>query len=105
MSIFDEFKADAITILAEIGRTVTFRGVSFSVIYAEPNFGEVLTTGGFSSSTSYQVKILRDDPLLAGNPPTTGEEMTIEGKPYTINAVVSRTSSAWFAVTVEPRDF
>lgn len=105
MSIFDEFKNDAPLILAEIGRVVTFRGLSFSAIYAEPNFGEVLTTGGFSSSTTYQVRILRDDPLLAGNPPTTGEEMIIEGKPYTINSVVSRSSSAWFSLTVEPRDF
>lgn len=107
MSIFEEFQADAAEIVSEIGRTVTFRSNPISAIVSEPQAGEMLLAGGFKDSTSYTVKLVRSTVLAApfSGLPETGEAMTIEGKEYTINAVSTRTGSAWVRVDVEPRDF
>lgn len=102
-TLFDLFAADCAIILNEIGRDVTFRGVTVKAVCAEPTPSDILAVGGFSGSAAGQnFKLLRS--AYAAQPPAEGELITFAGKKWVISTVDSRPLGPWFAINCKPWD-
>lgn len=108
-SIFDTFAADAVLILAEIGRPIHFRGQQVNAIVADPSFTESLGAGGFSAVGSrVVVKVLRS--AYAASLPASGElvgyPLDSAGNPtrhWVVDAEpVTRPGSAWVQMELKP---
>jgi len=107
MAIQDEWAADAAEILAEIPKAVTVRNtpggspVALNCLMSQPMIMQDLETGGFTSSTSYDVKFLRTD--AAANPGLIayGNIITYQGEDFRIVALVNRPPSAWVICKVQ----
>ena len=108
MSIQDEWASDAQEILAEIPKSVTVRRGSgattaFSVLVSPPMVSQDLETGGFMSSTSYDVKFLRSDCVAHPNVVIFGNLVHFNGNDYRIVAINDRPPSAWIIVKVQSK--
>jgi hypothetical protein len=108
MAIQDEWASDASEILAEIPKSVTVRrgsgaAVSFNVLMSPPMVSQDLETGGFMSSTSYDVKFLKSQ--LSAHPDSVkyGNLIHFNGGDYRIVAINDRPPSAWVIVRVQSK--
>ena len=97
MSLFDTFAADSAIILNEIGRDVTFRGVTVKAICAEPSPADLLTVGGFSGAGNSQAfKFLRA--TYAAQPIQEGELIGFDSKQWVVASVDTRPLAPWVRV-------
>ena len=103
MSLFDIFASDCAAILNEIGRDVSFRGVTVKAIVAEPGPADLLAIGGFSAASSGQMfKFLRSS--YANNLPHEGELITFDGNKWVIGNVDTRPLGPWVKVDAKRWD-
>ena len=94
MSLFDTFAADCAYILNDIGRDVSFRGVTVKAVVSDPNPMDALVVGGFSAQGSGQVfKFLRSS--YAAALPASGEIITFDGVKWFIETVETRPLAPW----------
>ena len=108
MSIQDEWASDAAEILAEIPKAVTVRRgsgstTSFNVLISPPMVSQDLETGGFMSSTSFDVKFLRTDAVAHAGVVIFGNLVHFNGGDYRIVAINDRPPSAWIIVKVQSK--
>jgi hypothetical protein len=108
MSIQDEWASDAAQILAEIPKAVTVRrgsgtATSFNVLVSPPMVAQDLETGGFMSSTSYDVKFLRSDTEAHAGVVIFGNLIRFNNADYRIVAINDRPPSAWIIVKVQSK--
>jgi hypothetical protein len=108
MSIQDEWASDAAEILAEIPKAVTVRrgsgtATSFNVLVSPPMVSQDLETGGFMSSTSYDVKFLRSDTVAHAGVVIFGNLVHFNNGDYRIVAINDRPPSAWIIVKVQSK--
>lgn len=106
MAIQDEWAADAAEILAEIPKAVTVRKgasspVALNVLMSQPMIMQDLETGGFTSSTSYDIKVLRADYVLHSAVIAHGSIFAYGGEDFRVVAIVNRTPSAWVICRVQ----
>lgn len=109
MGIFDEFAADALEILNEVGKDVTIKNVpsgspvAFKVMLTQPMVMQDLETGGFLNQTTFEVKVRRVD--HAANPGVVayGNIVTYNGEEYRIVAITDRPPSAWVIARVQTK--
>jgi len=106
MVIQDEWAADAAEILAEIPKAVTIRKagstpVPLNVLMSQPMLMQDLETGGFTSSTSYDVKVLRTDFVAHSAVIGHGSVIAFNGEEFRVVAVVKRPPSAWVICRVQ----
>lgn len=107
-SIQDEWKADALDILAEIPKAVTVRHANgtptaFNVLLGAPMIQQDMETGGFLDSASYEVKFHVDD--IAAHPGVVvkGNLVNYVDKDFRIVAINPRTNSAWVICRVQAK--
>ena len=106
MAIQDEWAADAAEILAEIPKAVTVRKagsepVALNVLMSQPMLMQDLETGGFTSSTSYDVKFIRTDYVLHSAVIAHGSVITFNSEDLRVVAVVNRPPSSWVICRVQ----
>lgn len=106
MAIQDEWAADAAEILAEIPKAVTVRKagstpVALNVLMSQPMLMQDLETGGFTSSTSYDVKFLRSDYVAHSAVIAHGSVIAYNGEDFRVVAVVNRPPSSWVICRVQ----
>lgn len=101
MGIFDDFAADALEILNEVGKDITIKAtpsstpVAFKAMLTQPMVLQDLETGGFLNQTTFEVKIRRVD--FNANPGVFayGNIVTYNGENYRLVAIANRPPSAW----------
>lgn len=96
MSFFDTTAADAALIVAEVGRTVTFRSADVKAMVSPQGVALDLAAGGFSETGAIRVKFLRA--AYSSQPPADGERIVFAGKTYRIDSVTPSQLSPWFEV-------
>lgn len=102
-----EWASDALEILGEIPKAVTVKHVpagvpvALNALMSPPAVMQDLETGGFTSSTSFDVKLLRAD--LATHPGLAahGNIIAYNGEQYRIMTVTDRPPSAWVICKVQ----
>jgi hypothetical protein len=102
-----EWATDALEILGEIPKAVTVKNVPggtpvpLNALMSQPAIMQDLETGGFTSSTSFDVKFLRsglvDHPGLVAH----GNIITYNGEQFRIMTVTDRPPSAWVICKVQ----
>lgn len=107
-SIQDEWKADALDILAEIPKAVTVRHANgtptaFNVLLGAPMIQQDMETGGFLDSASYEIKFHVDDVAAHPGVVIVGNLIDYIGKAFRIVAINPRTNSAWVIVRVQTK--
>jgi hypothetical protein len=107
-TIQDEWASDASEILAEIPKAVTVRrgtgtAVNFNVLMSPPMVSQDLETGGFMSSTSYDVKFLRTDLVAHPDSVKFGNLVHFNGADYRIVSLNDRPPSAWIIAKVQSK--
>jgi hypothetical protein len=96
MSLWDEMANDGASILSELGRPVTFRGVTYSALLDQNPLEQMMSEGGFIYKSGFKVRLLvRSGDALYATPPHQGEIFTIFGREYTITTITSRRPSPW----------
>jgi hypothetical protein len=102
-----EWAADALEILGEIPKAVTVKSVpggtpvAFNALMSQPAVMQDLETGGFTSSTSYDVKILRTQAAAHPGLVAFGNIIAFNGEQYRIMTVTDRPPSAWVICKVQ----
>jgi hypothetical protein len=109
MSIWDEFTADAQSILNEVGKDITIKNVpggtpvAFKAMVTQPMVLQDMETGGFLNSTTFEVKVLR---TVASTHPglfAYGNIINYDGQDYRIVAIANRPPSAWLIAKVQTK--
>jgi hypothetical protein len=96
MSLWDEMANDGASILSELGRPVTLRGVTYSALIDQNPLEQMMGEGGFIYRSGFKVRLLvRSGEALYTTPPHQGEIFTIFGREYTITTITSRRPSPW----------
>lgn len=110
MSIWDEFTADAQSILNEVGKDITIKNVpggtpvAFKAMVTQPMVLQDMETGGFLNSTTFEVKVLR---TVANTHPglfAYGNIVNYDGQDYRIVAIANRPPSAWLVAKVQTKE-
>jgi hypothetical protein len=110
MSIWDEFTADAQSILNEVGKDITIKNVpggtpvAFKAMVTQPMVLQDMETGGFLNSTTFEVKVLR---TVANTHPglfAYGNIINYDGQDYRIVAIANRPPSAWLVAKVQTKE-
>lgn len=110
MSIWDEFTADAQSILDEVGKDITIKNVpggspvAFKAMVTQPMVLQDMETGGFLNSTTFEVKVLR---TVANTHPglfAYGNIINYDGQDYRIVAIANRPPSAWLVAKVQTKE-
>jgi hypothetical protein len=110
MSIWDEFTADAQSILDEVGKDITIKNVPggspvpFKAMVTQPMVLQDMETGGFLNSTTFEVKVLR---TVANTHPglfAYGNIINYDGNDYRIVAIANRPPSAWLVAKVQTKE-
>jgi hypothetical protein len=110
MSIWDEFTADAQSILNEVGKDITIKNVpggtpvAFKAMVTQPMVLQDMETGGFLNSTTFEVKVLR---TVASTHPglfAYGNIINYDGQDYRIVAIANRPPSAWLVAKVQTKE-
>jgi hypothetical protein len=110
MSIWDEFTADALSILNEVGKDITIKNVpggtpvAFKAMVTQPMVLQDMETGGFLNSTTFEVKVLR---TVASTHPglfAYGNIINYDGQDYRIVAIANRPPSAWLVAKVQTKE-
>jgi hypothetical protein len=110
MSIWDEFTADALSILNEVGKDITIKNVpggtpvAFKAMVTQPMVLQDMETGGFLNSTTFEVKVLR---TVASTHPglfAYGNIVNYDGQDYRIVAIANRPPSAWLVAKVQTKE-
>lgn len=110
MSIWDEFTADAQSILDEVGKDITIKNVpggspvAFKAMVTQPMVLQDMETGGFMNSTTFEVKVLR---TVANTHPglfAYGNIIGYDGQEYRIVAIANRPPSAWLIAKVQTKE-
>jgi hypothetical protein len=110
MSIWDEFTADAQSILNEVGKDITIKNVpggtpvAFKAMVTQPMVLQDMETGGFLNSTTFEVKVLR---TVASTHPglfAYGNIVNYDGQDYRIVAIANRPPSAWLVAKVQTKE-
>lgn len=97
MSLFDIFAADAAYILNDIGRDISYRGVTVKAVCSDPSSVDMLSVGGFSSAGDAQsFKLLRS--AYANALPAEGELLTFNSITWVISSVETRPQSPWVKI-------
>jgi len=110
MSIWDEFTADAQSILNEVGKDITIKNVpggtpvAFKAMVTQPMVLQDMETGGFLNSTTFEVKVLRT--VAASHPGlfAYGNIINYDGQDYRIVAIANRPPSAWLVAKVQTKE-
>jgi len=107
-SIQDEWASDASEILSEIPKSVTVRrgagsATAFEVLVSPPMIQQDLETGGFMSSTSYDVKFKRTDTEAHPGVVIYGNLIRYNNGDFRIVAINDRPPSAWIIVRVQSK--
>jgi hypothetical protein len=105
-TIQEEWASDAAEILNEIPKAVTVRrgtgtAVAFNILISPPMVEQNLETGGFLSTTSYDIKFLRADINAHPGVVVFGNIVTYNGAGYRIVAINDRPPSAWIMCRVQ----
>jgi hypothetical protein len=96
MSLWEEMANDGASILAELGRPVVFRGVTYSALLDQNPLEQMMQDGGFVYRAGFKVRLLVvSGDALYTTPPHQGEIFTIFGREYTITSITSRRPSPW----------
>jgi hypothetical protein len=101
MSLWEEIAADGEYILAEFGRTVTFRTLSTTVLVDQNPLEQIIGDGGFIYRAGFRIRLLCPPahPLRL-NPPEQGEIFIVFGREYTVTTVTNRPPSPWIDCNV-----
>lgn len=87
---------DGASILLELGRPVTLRGVTRQALLDQNPLEQMMGDGGFIYRAGFKVRLLVvSGDALYTNPPRQGEIFTIFGREYTITTITSRPPSPW----------
>ena len=101
MSLWDEMANDGASILSELGRPVTLRGVTYSALIDQNPLEQMMGEGGFVYRSGFKVRLLvPNGHALYTTPPHQGEIFTIFGREYTITTITSRRPSPWLDMMV-----
>lgn len=109
MGIFDDFAADALEILNEVGKDVTIKAtptstpVALKAMLTQPMVLQDLETGGFLNQTTFEVKIRRSDHDANPGLFAYGNIVTYAGEEYRIVAIANRPPSAWVIGKVQTK--
>lgn len=105
MSLWSEMEEDAIDILYEVGRSVTFRGMKHDVLIDVNPLDEVMSRGGMQIDASYRVRWLaKRGSALEKEPPAFGEQVEVYGRMFTIVTITRRPPSPWIDTVVQVTD-
>jgi hypothetical protein len=102
-----EWALDAIEILGEIPKAVTVKNVPggspvpLNALMSQPAIMKDLETGGFTSSTSFDVKFLRSGLTAHPGLVAFGNIIAYNGEQFRIMTVTDRPPSAWVICKVQ----
>lgn len=96
--IQDMLAEDGKQIVEEIGESVTWNGVEYAALVAEPDVSVDLESGGLMPSGEFVVKILRS--AFASGFPTEGDVVTYDSKRYVVGRARNKPSSAFIILDI-----
>jgi hypothetical protein len=105
--ITSEWAADALEILGEIPKAVTVKNVpggtpvALNALMSIPAVMQDLETGGFTSSTSFDVKFLRADSVAHPGLLAYGNIISFNNQQFRIMTLTDRPPSAWVVAKVQ----
>jgi hypothetical protein len=109
MSIWDEFTADAQSILDEIGKDIQIKKVpggtpvALKAQVTQPMVLQDMETGGFLNQTTFEVKVLRTTAAAHPGLFAYGNIVIYDGQEYRIVAIANRPPSAWLVAKVQTK--
>lgn len=110
MSIWDEFTADAQSILDEVGKDITIKNVpsgtpvALKAMVTQPMVLQDMDTGGFLNSTTFEVKVLRTVATTHPGLFAYGNIVKYDNQEYRIVAIANRPPSAWLIAKVQTKE-
>ena len=109
MGFYEDAAADALSILNEVGKTITVKivpggsPVTLKAMLTQPMVLQDMETGGFLNQTTFEVKVLRSTNTTYPGLFAYGNIVTYNNEEYRIVAVADRPPSAWIIARVQTK--